>query len=162
MRKIDLTNFRVARSDIARDINRRIMLNLVRKHQPISRADLARRSGLQRSTVSAITEELLSENWLKEGAIAQSARGRKPRFLHLNVERAGIIGINVRPSATNMALADLGGRFLAQQSIPTPADPDEFVTVMTQRVRALIETNPGLSYEGIGVSLPGRVDDSAQ
>ena len=56
MRKIDLSNFRVARSDTARDINRRIMLNLVRKHQPISRADLARRSGLQRSTVSTIAE----------------------------------------------------------------------------------------------------------
>lgn len=162
MRKIDLTNFRVARSETARDINRRIMLNLVRKHQPISRADLARRSGLQRSTVSAIAEELLAENWLKEGAIAQSARGRKPRFLHLNVERAGIIGINVRPSATNMALADLAGRFLAQQSMPTPSDPDEFVTLITERVRGLIATHPGLSYEGIGVSLPGRVDDSSQ
>lgn len=162
MRKIDLTNFRVARSQTARDINRRIMLNLVRKHQPISRADLARRSGLQRSTVSSITEELIAENWLKEGAVAQSARGRKPRFLHLNVERAGIIGINVRPSSTNMALADLGGRFLAQQSIPTPADPDEFVAVVTERVRGLIASNPSMSYEGIGVSLPGRVDDSSQ
>src|SRR5215468_3441118 len=151
VRKIDLNNFRVARSETARDINRRIMLNLVRKHQPISRADLARRSGLQRSTVSAITDELLSEHWLKEGAIAQSARGRKPRFLHLNVERAGIIGINVRPSTIHLALADLGGRFLSQESLPTPSDPDHFVRLVATRVRALTEANPGLLYEGIGV-----------
>ena len=55
MRQIDLTNFQVATSETARDINRRIMLNLIRRHQPISRADLARQSGLQPSTVSEIT-----------------------------------------------------------------------------------------------------------
>ena len=61
MRQIDLTNFQVATSETARDINRRIMLNLIRRHQPISRADLARQSGLQPSTVSAITEQLIRE-----------------------------------------------------------------------------------------------------
>ena len=56
MRKIDLANFQVATSETARDINRRIMLNLIRRHQPISRADLARHSGLQRSTAPASVE----------------------------------------------------------------------------------------------------------
>jgi hypothetical protein len=60
LRKIDLNNIKVARSETARDINRRIVLNLVRRHQPISRAALARRSGMQRSTVSAITEQLIA------------------------------------------------------------------------------------------------------
>jgi len=58
-RKIDLNHFQVATSETARDINSRIMLNLVRKHQPISRAALTRYSGLQRSTVSVITDELI-------------------------------------------------------------------------------------------------------
>ena len=56
MRKIDLTSFQVATSETARQINRRIALSLIRRHEPLSRADLARRSGLQRSTVSAINE----------------------------------------------------------------------------------------------------------
>ena len=60
MRRIDLSNFQVATSETARDINRRIVLNLIRTHQPISRADLARHSGLQRSTVSVIAEQLIS------------------------------------------------------------------------------------------------------
>ena len=75
MRKIDLNNFQVATSETARDINSRIMLNLVRKHQPLSRADLMRRSGLQRSTVSVITEQLISERWLREGEVGQTLRG---------------------------------------------------------------------------------------
>src|SRR5499433_780680 len=127
MRKIDLTNFQVATSETARDINRRIMLNLIRRHQPISRADLARHSGLQRSTVSLITEQLIEESWVTEGAIGYTPRGRRPRFLHLNKERAGIIGVDIRPAATSIGVADLDAHFVAQESIPTSGNPAEFI-----------------------------------
>ncbi len=162
MRKIDLNNFQVATSETARDINSRIMLNLVRKHQPISRADLMRPSGLQRSTVSVITEQLIAERWLREGEVGQLPRGRRPTFLHINEERAGIFGINVRPHLTNMALANLGGRFLEQESMATPTSPDEFVKQIGERVHASMKQHPQMAYEGIGVSLPGRVDLSSQ
>jgi predicted NBD/HSP70 family sugar kinase len=162
VRKIDLSNFQAATSGTARDINRRIILNLVRKHQPISRADVSRQSGLQRSTVSMITEQLLTERWLKEGAVGKSARGRKPTYLHLNEDRTGIFGINLRPFTTNMVLANLDGRFLLQESIPTPEEPDEFVRQISQRIRAVMKERPQMAYEGIGVSLPGRVDLASQ
>jgi len=158
VRRIDLSNFQVATSETARDINRRIVLNLIRTHQPISRADLARHSGLQRSTVSVIAEQLIKERWITEGANGHTARGRRPTFLHLNKERVGIIGINVRPITTTLALADLDANFLAQDSLPTPADPKQFVAELVPRVRKLLETRPELTCEGIGVSLPGRVD----
>src|SRR5262245_36974055 len=79
VRKIDLTNFRVATSETARQISRRIALNFLRRHHPMSRADLARRLGLQRSTVSAIVDQLIDEGWVMEGAIGRlAARGRRP------------------------------------------------------------------------------------
>src|SRR5580658_2946167 len=162
MRKIDLNNFQVATSETARDINSRIMLNLVRKHQPISRADLMRHSGLQRSTVSVITEQLIAERWLREGEVGQLPRGRRPTFLHLNEDRAGIFGINVRPFMTNMALANLEGHFLEQESLVTPGSPDEFVKQIAGRVQSMMKARPQMAYEGIGVSLPGRVDLSSQ
>ena len=56
---ISFTNTQVASSETARDINRGVVLNLIRRRQPISRADLGRVSGLQRSTVSLITEQLI-------------------------------------------------------------------------------------------------------
>src|SRR5262245_62844650 len=123
MRKIDLTTFPVATSEPPRDITRRIVLNLIRTHQPVSRADLARHSGLQRSTVSVITEQLIAERWVTEGANGHTLRGRRPTFLHLNQERVGIIGINIRPATTTLAFADLDAHFLAQESLVTAADP---------------------------------------
>src|SRR5216683_7114473 len=162
MRKIDLTNFRVATSETARDINRRIVLNLIRSNEPVSRADLARHSGLQRSTVSVIIEQLIHERWVTQGANGRAPRGRRPRFLHLNKERVRIIVINVRPATTTVALADLDARFLAQESLPTAKTPEQFVADLVPRLRNLMKMSPDITCEGIGVSLPGRVDLSSQ
>lgn len=162
MRKIDLTNFQVATSETARHINRRIVLNLIRSQQPISRADLARHSGLQRSTVSVIAEQLIAERWVTEGANGHAARGRRPRFLHLNKERVGIIGINVRPATTTVALADLDAHFVAQESLPTPSSAEQFISELVPRIENLIKMRPEIACEGIGVSLPGRVDLASQ
>jgi len=162
MRKIDLTSFNVATSETARNINRRIVLDLIRTRQPVSRADLARLSGLQRSTISVITDQLVKEQWIAEGAFGHLPRGRKPRFLHLNVERTGIIGINVRPSETNVALADLNARFIFQESFPTEANSNDFIEDLIEHISALIKSHPQVFFEGIGVSVPGRVDSKSK
>jgi hypothetical protein len=112
VRKIDLNNFQVATTETVRDINSRIMLNLVRKHQPVSRADLMRFSGLQRSTVSAIAERLIADRWLKEGAVGDLPRGRKPTFLHLNTERCGVVGVDIQPTTTTLAVSSMDSQFL--------------------------------------------------
>ena len=158
MRKIDLTDFPVATSETARDINRRIILNLIRKHQPVSRADLSRHSGLQRSTVSLIAEQLMAERWVVEGAVGHTPRGRKPTFLHLNGERAGIVGVDIRALTTTIGLANLNLHFLAQESLPTGKNPEKFVAELCTRIQRLIAAHPEVTYEGMGVSLPGRVD----
>jgi len=158
MRKIDLTNFQVATSETARHINRRIALNIIRRYQPLSRADLARRSGLQRSTVSAIIGQLIAEGWVTEGASPASGRGRRPRSLHLNVERAGIVAVDLRPVTTRVALAGLDARFLMQTEWPTPATPEEFASEVARTVATFRRAHPEIVYEGMGVSLPGRVD----
>jgi predicted NBD/HSP70 family sugar kinase len=162
MRKIDLSDFQVATSETARDINRRIVLNLIRRHEPISRADLARYSGLQRSTVSVIIEQLIDELWVTEGANGHTPRGRRPRFLHLNKGRGGVIGVDLRPATTTIGLADLDAHFVAQESLPTAPAPEQFIKELIPRLRNLIEMRPEITCEGIGVSLPGRIDLASQ
>ena len=160
MRKVDLSNFTVATSETARKINRQITLSLLRRHQPMSRADLARRSGLQRSTVSAIVDQLIEEGWITEGAIGRVPRGRRPRFLHLNAERAGIIAVDLRPETTTIGLATLDARFVSQTVWPTPNDPELFIRELTSSVAKLRSEHPRIACEGVGVSLPGRTDGS--
>jgi len=75
-----------ASSETARDTNRTIILELIRLAGEVSRADLARLSGLQKSTVSAIVEELLQTRWICEGETGFSKHGRKPLMLGVNNE----------------------------------------------------------------------------
>ncbi|HTY86191.1 MAG TPA: ROK family protein [Candidatus Acidoferrum sp.] len=152
----------MATSETVRDINSRIMLNLVRKHQPVSRADLMRYSGLQRSTVSAIAEQLIAERWLKEGAVGNLPRGRKPTFLHLNTERCGVVGVDIQPATTTLAVASIDSQIVAQESMPTQMDPLEFVAELSRRIKNLIQAYPQDAFEGVGVSLPGRIDATSQ
>lgn len=158
MRKIDLTSFQLASSETARQINRRIALNFIRRHEPLSRADLARHSGLQRSTVSAIVDQLIDEGWVVEGAVGQSLRGRRPRFLHLNVEKLGILAVDFRPEITTVGLAGVDARFLAKTSWPTPKDPAAFVAQLKRTVTSFRRAHPQMRVEGMGVGLPGRAD----
>ena len=73
MRKINTRDFRVATRTTSRDINRRIALNVIREHQPISRADLARHLNITRGVVSTLVQELIAQGVIYEGA--HSGRG---------------------------------------------------------------------------------------
>ena len=161
MLRIDLSDLPVASSETARHLNRRVILNLIRDKQPISRADLARLSGLQRSTVSLITEELIEDRWVVEGTTGRLPRGRRPTLLLLN-QRRRIICIDIRPKRTFIAVSDVNGIFSSQESIPTANDPERAIRQMVARLRPLLKTRAEDPFEGIGISLPGRVDYATQ
>ena len=160
MRKINLKSFTVATSLTARDINRRIILNVIRTRQPISRAEVARYTGLQRSTVSLIADQLIRESWVIEGALGRLPRGRRPIFLQLNTSAKRIVGVNIRPTNTELALADINGSFIEHESFATPADPAAFIKALARRIKTLLERDPGQACEGIGIGVPGRVDST--
>jgi predicted NBD/HSP70 family sugar kinase len=161
MLRIDLSDLPVASSETARHVNRRIILNLIRDKQPISRADLARQSGLQRSTVSLITEELIEDRWVVEGSTGRLPRGRRPTLLLLN-QRRKIICIDIRPKRTFIGVSDVNGVFSFQESISTASDPERTLRQMIGRLRPILKARTEDPFEGIGISLPGRVDDTTQ
>jgi predicted NBD/HSP70 family sugar kinase len=147
----------IASSEAIRNVNRRIVLNLIRTRHPISRADLARVSGMQRSTISLIVEELIRENWVIEGPTGRLPRGRRPTFLHLNESRV-IVGVDIRPTQTTVALADVNGNFTAQETFTTPRDPAAALALLIRRIKSIIHACEGKKIEGIGISVPGRIN----
>jgi predicted NBD/HSP70 family sugar kinase len=149
----------IASSEAIRNVNRRIVLNLIRTRHPISRADLSRVSGMQRSTISLIVEELIREDWVIEGPTGRLPRGRRPTFLHLNEDRL-IVGVDVRPTQTTVALADVNGNFTAQETFPTPRDPAAAIALLVKRIRTIINSCDGKKIEGVGISVPGRINRS--
>lgn len=157
--RFSFTNRVSASNKIPRQINRNLIFNQIRTRQPISRADLARASGLQRSTVSLIVEELLAERWIVEGSMGRLPRGRRPTFLNVNGQR-GVLALDIHPSQTTLAVADLGGRIIAQSRIPLPEDPQKVIAAIVNAIQQIIAANKDRSFDGIGISLPGRLDNT--
>jgi predicted NBD/HSP70 family sugar kinase len=155
--RFTFTRRQSASNKTPRQINRNLVFNLIRTRQPLSRADLARVSGLQRSTVSLIVEELIKERWVLEGSTGRPPRGRRPTFLELNLQRA-VIALDIHPSQTTVAVADLGGKIVAQNVVELPADPKKAIQPIIAAIRKLIAANSDKSFDGIGISLPGRAD----
>lgn len=156
-KRADRKNVQVASNEMTRDINRDVVLGQIRALQPVSRVDLARASGLQPSTVSSIVEQLLTERWICEGAVAKTARGRRPTLLSLN-DNLVVLAADVRSSQAVVALLDLNGRFLERQLVPLSSDPDRSLAMMIAVMQGFRAKRPGYTFEGVGISLPGRVD----
>ena len=88
MRKINPHDFTLAKRGTSRAINRQIALTLIRTHQPVSRADLARLMETNRANITLLINELLEERLVREGAQGnQKVRGRKPTILCINSDK---------------------------------------------------------------------------
>ncbi len=161
IRHVDLAELELASSETARIINRDIVLELIRTSQPISRADLARRSGLGRSTISQIVEQLIGEHWVREGAMGSLPRGRRPTMVGLNGDLVAI-AVDIHPRQASVALVDLNGRLLSRWPVPITSDPAASMRLIIECMQRIRPTPAQKSTEGIGISLPGRVNPTTQ
>ena len=134
-----------------RQINRNLIFNLVRTKQPVSRADLSRLTGLQRSTISLIVEVLIKDGWLVEGSIGKLPRGRNPTFLGLNA-------VDIHLTQTTIAVTDIEGRIISQQVLMLPPNANKSLQAIVGAIRKIQLFNEELSFYGIGICLPRRTD----
>lgn len=162
MRRINPKDFTMATRGTTREINRQIVLTLIRTHQPVSRADISRLMKTNRANVTFLVNELLEEKLIREGAQGnEKVRGRKPTFLYLNSQQESLaIAVDIRASRTFMMVTDSIGRQIGEiVSFPTKFDPAEFVTSLGWQARKALRLGSGSSScDGIGIVVPGMVD----
>lgn len=159
VRRINLKNASVARSTTIRGINRQIVLNYVRERGPISRAEIAYETAMQRSTVSAIVGELKTQGLVEE-VTGESTGGRPPILLSLRTAEAVAIGVDLGTQKTVIATSDLAGRVLEQEEFDTDPNAESTLSKIASVARKFIAKSAG-SIEGVGISLPGLVSPEA-
>src|SRR5436190_19336201 len=114
MRKINTRSFRVATRATPREVNRQIVLNLIREHQPISRAELARRMNVRRAALTEIVRELLDTREVGETGRAIAARGRRPTLLRIATSARFATGVDLLPTNTTLVFVEFGGAILSR------------------------------------------------
>jgi predicted NBD/HSP70 family sugar kinase len=152
---------RTAKPSSIRDVNRAIILNLIRLHSPVSRAELSERTGIFRSNVSEIVEQLIKAGLVREERAVPVGRGRVPFHLYLNDTGFRVLGVSVRPDQTQVAYAGLSGEIQKSLSFPTPEQPDQLMNGLRgaiKKMRGWIPEHPERPWEQLCVSMPGLVD----
>src|SRR5262249_54620310 len=143
-----------------RDVNRSILLNLVRQFQPVSRATLAQYTGIFRSNVSRIVEEMIDDGLLTESPTEAAGRGRAPIHLQLKDSSYYVLGVYIQPLRTRIAFAGLSARILRTWSLATPADPHIFVRELAaciERIREEMALTRKTPIRKLGIAVPGLV-----
>ena len=161
MRKINLENTNAAGKRTIKEINQKLILNLIREQQPISRVEIARQTQLQRSTVTIITNRLLQQKWICEGESGRYGGGRRPKNLYLNTNRFHVLGVEVSKDETILALADLNGKLLSREYVKTNVDDPRFFARLGEKIQRFSKqsrSRMGIQVAGIGVSLPGYIE----
>jgi len=153
MDNINKPQYSTATSLTARQINRRIILNIVFKQQPISRADTARETGLQRSTVSLIVDELLREGWIVEGEYGRIPRGRRPIFLQVNSDAVGFYTVFLQENNVELSVSALNSECLWRKQLPIEDSSAESLRSALTQLRQEADAVCKRQIKGIGVAV---------
>ncbi|PYQ16314.1 MAG: hypothetical protein DMF80_05405 [Acidobacteria bacterium] len=162
MKRLHPRHLKVATRKTPRAINREIVLNLLRSHRAVSRADLARLLGMQRSAAGRIVSDLIERGLVREGATGAADRGRKPTLLHLDSRGRCAVAVDVRLTRTYIVLTDLVGQELTPvRSFATDGEPQKFAAHLVGEIRRLLAEHPDTGRcLGVGIAFPGVVDRS--
>lgn len=154
--------FRATDVQAMRAQNIRVVMRLVHENAGISRADIARKSGLSRSTVGDIVQSLVADGVVFEEHVHHSKNGRPPIALRIDEGRAFVVGVDLGVDRLNVIVMDLKGNVLAShmRQHDVESDPDGTIRKVVREIPFAV-ASLGLQIGclgGIGVAVRCPLD----
>jgi glucokinase-like ROK family protein len=147
---------------LVRELNLSLVLRYIHNDAPVSRAQIAHITGLNKSTVSSLVEELLDRKLIHETGTNSVGTGRPATLLEINPQAGGIIGVELGVDFVSIALTNFTGNILWRQL--TSVDPTDAQETILSKTAKLTDTaievcaTHNLDCLGLGLSVPGTVD----
>lgn len=143
-----------------RQHNSRLVLNTIYHSGEISRVEIARRTQLTRTTVSAIVAEFLETGLVVETGLAPSTGGKPATLLRVDEHSRLIVGVDLTEREFRGALVNLRGEVIEYSSLPIEADNgDAALELVYKLIEQLLQLADRLVI-GIGIGVPGLMDPS--
>jgi predicted NBD/HSP70 family sugar kinase len=148
-------------SDLSQ-VNRATVLNLIKTHRQISRAELVKKTKLAGPTVSRIVQALIQEGLVSENGVGESIGGRKPILLTFQPDGRRVVGLDIRPQFIRGIVCNLSGDIIEESETPLKprVSAEEAVDAIIDHVNALLRKSKTSRRDlaGIGLSIPGLID----
>jgi len=143
-----------------RAFNQQLVLRALHDRSPLSRADLARITGLTRTSVGDLVGTLMHDGLVEEVGRGQSSGGKSPILLGVAPHGRHLIGLDLGESRFSGAVVNLRGEILRSVALPLEGrNGDAAVELVCQLVDALRADDPS-PFLGIGIGAPGVIDTS--
>ena len=147
--------------DVVKKQNKSLVLDKIISEEIISRADIAKKSGLNKGTVSALVNELLEAELIYESGPGESSGGRRPVMLLFNNQAGYSIGVDLGVNYLLGVLTDLSGNIIEEKRIlfndlPYKEIEEKLFTIISHLISVAPESKYGVI--GIGIGVPGTVN----
>jgi predicted NBD/HSP70 family sugar kinase len=148
-------------SPVARQQSIRLVIERLLRNGSVSRAAIARGTGLSKQTISEVMRELERDGWVHEDGQIQGSVGRSAVTYALRSDAAFVLGIDLGGTKLHIALADLQGTVVAESIEPTTGDGGEAVVAQIGRIADALKARAGVTPQrlrGAMMGSPGIVD----
>lgn len=148
-----------ARPAMLRRFNERRVLQALQQRGELSRAEIARVTGVSGPTVTRAVAGLLAAGLLEEGDVLRAGLGRPGRVLRLASSNAAVLGMVVEAAQCEVFAAGLDGRVREPtvRRLDTPPDYRGLVSALAEAART-VRRETGVAVKGLGISVPGLLD----
>ena len=156
------SHYRITDKSIVRELNLSSVLRHLHDQTTLSRAQIAVSTGLYKSTVSSLVEELIQRGLIHEIGVNSGNAGRPAILLEINPNAGGIVGFELGIDFVSVVLTDFVGKVFWQKTEETdPTEKEDFI--IRQSLRLVDEAiadcrSKGWRVLGIGLAIPGMVD----
>jgi predicted NBD/HSP70 family sugar kinase len=145
-----------------RAFNQQLVLRAIYDRAEVSRAELARLTGLTRTSVSALVAELINDGLVEEIGRGKSTGGKAPIMLRLRPHGRHAIGLDLGSTKFSGALVDLRGGVVESAQVDLDGrNGNDAVEAVYGLIDSLIRRNGSESLLGVGIGAPGLVDSRA-
>lgn len=146
-----------------KNINRRTVLNYIRKHSVVTKAGLASATGFTFAAVKKIMDELENQKLVRFACIEKKAVGRNSVMYEINPDYGYIISVYINRKATHVAVVNFGRQIVSRRKLPMEnraLTQKELIEIIMQSVREVVQ-EAGVAenkYIGVGIGVPGPID----
>jgi len=156
-----MSNLLTGKPQLNRVVNRRLILDRIRRVGSVSRADLAKVTAIRPPTVSAVVKQLIEEGLVEEVGNGTTSGGRAPRMISLSRKQPRALGFEMSETSILAGVCDLAGEICDNVQVPfTPQSPQESVERLYEigsRLLGKLKINWS-SIDGVGVAIPGHLN----
>ncbi len=145
-----------------RETNLSLVLRLIHNQSPVSRAQMAGITGLNKSTVSSLVDELIERRLVHETGSNAGGAGRPATLIEINPQAGSIIGVELGVDFVSVAVTDVVGNILwrKREDARQEDGQEKMINQTLQIVKEAISAGKRKNYHflGLGLSTPGTVD----